>query len=516
MTPIHDAYLSIVWHPLSWIFVGLTLTFFLIQSLTANSGTPPRTADDRLQGLAKSVGLGGLPPVLFLFVGLTWLVVALTLLFGLYRFIWMMVWQTAPTGNEELWAWRFGLAQIAALTTVLGAVIALPLTMARLVLTRRQADIAQEGLITERINTAVAGLGAEKTVSIHRKDSRNNYLFHEKELAEDSKRGNLDFKRPVIVQLTEPNLEVRIGAIYALERIAHDSNRDIADIVDLLCAYIRHNAPKHGSMKSPHEVYRDLNTATIDGPGLNAHQIFEHRDFEAANTIGVNPTELNHETLAEWSLTLPRTRIDIQTALSALGRLKGRLDIKHPSHRLDLSDTNLQNAQLVGRFNNSDFSNSHLDNCKLNGQFDFSNFTRSSLQQVHARNSSFSNCDFGKANLCGAFFGGANLERSRFWFTWIEHTNFNGANLVGSDFYEAETWHVYLHQDADASYSRFSNGPLEAFKGLEDGPTRQLWCNEKTRGLKAREKFAVNPHQPALSELEDRELWLSYLNEAAL
>ena len=165
MTPIHDAYLSIVWHPLSWIFVGLTLTFFLIQSLTANSGTPPRTADDRLQGLAKSVGLGGLPPVLFLFVGLTWLVVALTLLFGLYRFIWMMVWQTAPTGNEELWTWRFGLAQIAALTTVLGAVIALPLTMARLLLTRRQTETAEQGHITDRINTAVQGLGAEKTIS---------------------------------------------------------------------------------------------------------------------------------------------------------------------------------------------------------------------------------------------------------------------------------------------------------------------------------------------------------------
>ena len=39
-----------------------------------------------------------------------------------------------------------------------------------------------------------------------------------------------------------PNLEVRIGAIYALERIAQDSLRDHIQIMEILCAYIRENS----------------------------------------------------------------------------------------------------------------------------------------------------------------------------------------------------------------------------------------------------------------------------------
>src|SRR3982751_6161439 len=36
-----------------------------------------------------------------------------------------------------------------------------------------------------------------------------------------------------------PNLEVRLGAIYALERIPRDSERDHWPIMEVLCAYVR-------------------------------------------------------------------------------------------------------------------------------------------------------------------------------------------------------------------------------------------------------------------------------------
>lgn len=38
-------------------------------------------------------------------------------------------------------------------------------------------------------------------------------------------------------------LEVRLGGIYALERIAHDSERDHWPVMEVLCAYVRENAP---------------------------------------------------------------------------------------------------------------------------------------------------------------------------------------------------------------------------------------------------------------------------------
>jgi len=40
-----------------------------------------------------------------------------------------------------------------------------------------------------------------------------------------------------------PNLEIRLGAIYALERIARDSPRDHWTIMEILTAYVRQNAP---------------------------------------------------------------------------------------------------------------------------------------------------------------------------------------------------------------------------------------------------------------------------------
>ncbi|MCA8834408.1 MAG: pentapeptide repeat-containing protein [Proteobacteria bacterium] len=68
----------------------------------------------------------------------------------------------------------------------------------------RQADIAEQGLITDRINKAVENLGK----------SKNDI----------------------------PVIEVRIGALYALERIAKDSERDHVQIVEIFCAYIRTNS----------------------------------------------------------------------------------------------------------------------------------------------------------------------------------------------------------------------------------------------------------------------------------
>ena len=69
-----------------------------------------------------------------------------------------------------------------------------------------RTETAGQGLITDRINKAVEGLG----------------------------RSNLK---------DEPVIEIRIGGLYALERIAQDSIRDHIQILEIFCAYIRYNSP---------------------------------------------------------------------------------------------------------------------------------------------------------------------------------------------------------------------------------------------------------------------------------
>ena len=80
-------------------------------------------------------------------------------------------------------------------------------------------------------NAAVTGLGVEKTVKQTAPDGTNT-------------------------ENTDTNIEGRLGAVYALERISQASGRDHMQIMEILCAYIRTNAPWDPetsiSSKDPH------------------------------------------------------------------------------------------------------------------------------------------------------------------------------------------------------------------------------------------------------------------------
>src|SRR5919202_1641630 len=74
--------------------------------------------------------------------------------------------------------------------------------------TERTLWLTEQGQITERFTRAIDQLGAS-----------------------DDKTG-------------EPKLEIRLGGIYALERIARDSpERDYSTVMEVLTAYARENAP---------------------------------------------------------------------------------------------------------------------------------------------------------------------------------------------------------------------------------------------------------------------------------
>jgi hypothetical protein len=84
---------------------------------------------------------------------------------------------------------------------------------------RHQADVAQDGLYTSLFTKAVEQLGATRESKTSQKAPGGQKIE--------------------ITTTTEPNLEVRLGAIYALERIAQDSLRDYWSIFEVLCAYVR-------------------------------------------------------------------------------------------------------------------------------------------------------------------------------------------------------------------------------------------------------------------------------------
>jgi hypothetical protein len=173
---------------------------------------------------------------------------------------------------------------------------------------------------------------------------RNLQLTQDKQITEHYTRA--------VEQLGSDKLAVRLGAIYALERIARDSERDHWPIMEILTAYVRERAP----------IGADL-------PPEEKHQ--------------PNDTPPPHL----------KPAIDIQAVLTVLGR-RTRTYGKGENQPLDLARTNLQGADLWG---------AHLEGAILVG----ANLERAGLMDAHLEGAFI-----WSARLKGAILMGANLERA--------------------------------------------------------------------------------------------------------
>ena len=118
-----------------------------------------------------------------------------------------------------------------------------------------------------------------------------------------------------------PNLEVRLGGIYALERIARDSPRDHWAIMEVLTAYVRRNAP---------------------WPATNA---------KLPSSSPWRKLKQSQEPIT------PKPRIDVQAILTVLGRRT--VPVQWPeTDALDLGNTDLRGAKLMG---------AHLEGANMSG-----------------------------------------------------------------------------------------------------------------------------------------------------
>jgi hypothetical protein len=152
-----------------------------------------------------------------------------------------------------------------------------------------------------------------------------------------------------IEQLGSDKLEVRLGAIYALERIAKDSERDHWPIMEILTAYVRQRAPWPPKPISPEDTPPDRE---------------------------------------------PSPTTDIQAILVVLGR-RTRTYGKGENERLYLMYTDLRGALLVG---------AHLEGAYLEG----AHLERAYLLDAHLQGTLLQ-----AAHLQGALLGGAHLEGAK-------------------------------------------------------------------------------------------------------
>lgn len=199
-----------------------------------------------------------------------------------------------------------------------------------------------------------------------------------------------------IEQLGNKEETIRIGGIYALERIANDSPRDGWTIMEVLSSFVR------------------------------------------------GKQNIKGQDIAQ----LPGIRADTQAALTAIARRKINLETEH--QYLDLSLTNLREANLVGanldrvKLNNTILINAdlrkanlnlaNLSNANLNG----ANLTETQLDganliQADLSNTNFSAANLNEANLNKADLSDAVLDGSILTNTSLGNANLTSAILIGAN-----------------------------------------------------------------------------------
>ena len=254
------------------------------------------------------------------------------------------------------------------------ALIGLPFLFWRTSVAQHQARTSEQGLITDRFTKAVEQLGAEKTVK------------------EDG------------TERTIPNLEVRLGGIYALERLAFDSIADATPIIKVLSSYVRLNAPVNTAEKAPHLLWQEAAAGSDGVQGMDAHEIHAQ--------LGLHPDCLKEFEIRGWYDAQPDPRVDIQTVLDALSRM---IEAGLNEGKINLRNANLRKADFKrGNFTNIDFSGSALEGADL-------------------RFADFSDTIFLVADLTCAKAGLANFKRAE-----IFRTSFSYADLNSSKFNDAE------------------------------------------------------------------------------
>lgn len=201
-----------------------------------------------------------------------------------------------------------------------------------------------------------------------------------------------------IEQLGSDKLDVRLGGIYALERVARDSPRDHPTVMEVLAAFVREHSREPWPRAKP------------------------------------SAKKLQAEPAAEELKYV--TRPDVQAAVTVIGRRDSSYD-REPVNldgadlsgadftRLNLAGASLMNASLIETF----FIHANLTGA---------NFTSSNLTQAAFFGANLTKANLEGANLTKTFFSGrgifpcADLTLADLRETDIAGMDFTGVNLTGA------------------------------------------------------------------------------------
>jgi len=359
-----------------------------------------------------------------------------------------------------------------------------PFLLARAFINERRTKIAEatrmtreQALIADRFTNAVNQLGAYKTV--HKRTPQTLYQNSPDGAFITDDLGQLIPQRTPQGKIlakwenwteTEPNLEIRLGGLFALERISQISEQEHIAVMETLCAYIRENA---------------------------ATKV-------ASEPIGNMP--------AQYSAP----RADIQMAIKILGR-RGADRITHeaqldPPYRLDLRDADLAGVDFSeGHFGpavmaRTNLHGAWLDNSTFRGaDFSAANMTKTWLESAdlsatHLEDATLNCAWMVGANLHEATMNGADLRGAKMRNTNLQGAELDGAIIKDTDIKDANLKLVWLHGVNCAGFENLSQDQLDSAFGdittsIPKNATRPLWPRHKITYLESFEMWVNAKNQ---------------------
>jgi uncharacterized protein YjbI with pentapeptide repeats/membrane protein implicated in regulation of membrane protease activity len=290
-------------------------------------------------------------------------------------------WQSAVSAPADLWT---RIQQAAGTLAALGTLAVILFTWQSIQQVDNEHALTREGQVTDRYNAAVTNIG-------------------------------------------EDSLEVRLGGIYALQRIMEDSPRDQPSIVNVLSTYIRNHAkkPKRATDTSNGEPASDIQAAlTALGSRDPAHDGTARVDLRGTNLIGAN--------LIRANLRIADLRdVDLRGADLSGADLRGT-DLRGTDLRADLSDVDLSGADLSGAdLHGTNLHGANLSDAYLHGTY---------LHDANLHDADLRGAYLSDADLSDAYLSDADLRRVR-----LRGADLSGANLRGVDLRGVDLRGANLH-----------------------------------------------------------------------
>jgi uncharacterized protein YjbI with pentapeptide repeats len=328
---------------------------------------------------------------------------------------------------------------------------------------RAKAESDLRGHLLQALAGLVLAVGAfytGRTFAQTRKEQDRTYaLAREGQITERFTRA--------VEQLGDEKLDIRLGGIYALERIARDSETHYEPVMEVLTAFLRENTRWRREKEAEGAPGEPKRPPWASGPTA---------DFQAVATV-LARRDRRHER-PDYRLDL--NRVDLRGASLQEADLSGA-DLKEANlSKADLSLAKLGNTGLIradlgyALLTEADLTEADLSEAYLTGaglgeaKLRGANLSGAKLGKTSLIRADLAGAYFVQADLTGAYLSGADLTGADFYEAFLSESVIRGANLTGAKLTKAVLTGADLRKanlteadlsGADLTRRRTSTGP---------------------------------------------------------